>query len=135
MSPVDGVRRFIHVSTIAVAFKNRTHYPYARSKELAEEAVRQSGMNYVIIRPTIVLGLASPVWQALVRAATSLLPVIPGSGRALIQPVWVDDVVDALTGLSSGTLPDATLDWACPGSVDGNGLRFKRSAATVSSRS
>ena len=25
--------------------------------------------------------------------------------------------------------------WACPGSVDGNGLRFKRSAATVSSRS
>ena len=109
-----GVRRIVHMSTIAVAIENRPHYPYARSKELAEETIRKSGMNYVIIRPTIVLGRASPIWRALASVATSQLPIIPGTGRALIQPVWVDDVVDALTGISSVPLPDTTLDLGGP---------------------
>ena len=120
-----GVRRFVYVSTIAVAFKNRTHYHYARSKELAEEAVRQSGLNHVIIRPTIVLGPTSPIWRALVRAATGLLPVIPGNGRALIQPVWVEDVVDALRGICSGALPDTTLDLGGPDVLTFNRLLQK----------
>ena len=109
-----GVHRFVHMSTIAVTFKNRTHYHYARSKELSERVVRQSGLNYVIVRPSLVLGRASPTWRALARAASSPLTVIPGNGRARIQPVWVEDVVDALTGLSRDPLTDATVELGGP---------------------
>ena len=133
----QGVHLFVHVSTIAVTFKNRTHYHYARSKERAEDAVRQSGLNYVILRPTLVLGPASPVWRALVRVATSPLTIIPGNGRALIQPVWVEDVVDTLIDLGRERLPDATLELGGPDVLTFDSLlrmigqRFGRSSTRV----
>src|SRR5262249_28211951 len=57
-----GVKNFLLVSTIAVKYRNKSDYPYAQSKQEAEEAVKQSGLNYAIVRPTIVLGKESPGW-------------------------------------------------------------------------
>ena len=53
-------------------------------------------MNYTIVRPTIVLGKECPGWSALSRLAQ--LPFIPisGDGTARIQPIDVDDLVDAI---------------------------------------
>ena len=91
-----GVRRLLFVSTIAATYPELDHYPYGRSKARAEELVRASGMEWSILRPTIVLGRRSPAWQSLSQLAR--MPVMPvfGSGQALMQPVDVEDLADAI---------------------------------------
>jgi len=99
----SGVRRFLHVSTIAVKFPDKSRYYYAQSKEEAEAVVSQSGMRWTIVRPTIIFGRGSPLIEGFSRLAA--LPVVPvfGNGRALVQPVFVDDLAACLaTLLESG---------------------------------
>lgn len=95
-----GVRRFLHVSTIAVTFGDISDYPYALSKRDAEELVRESSLEHVIARPTIVLGPGSPIWDRFRSLAAGPLLLVLGSGRARIQPVWVDDLAAALLRLA-----------------------------------
>jgi nucleoside-diphosphate-sugar epimerase len=94
-----GVRKFLHVSTIAAGYPNQRYYPYAKTKAQAEVLVRESGLEFVIVRPTLVLGDNSPIWKTLAKIAG--LPVIPlPEGRAVrVQPVHVDDVVRGLEHL------------------------------------
>src|SRR5258705_9288362 len=44
-----GVRRFLHVSTIAATYLDQRYYPYAQSKARAEVLVREGGIPNVII--------------------------------------------------------------------------------------
>ncbi len=89
-----GVRRFLYVSTIAAGYPDQSYYPYAKTKAQAEALVRESGLDFAIIRPTLVLGEKSPIWNTLIKIAG--LPVIPlfeGARPVRVQPVHADDVV------------------------------------------
>lgn len=94
-----GVRRFMHVSTIAAKFPNLSQYPYARSKLEAEEIVRSSNLRYTIIRPTIVVGKGATIWHRLQQMASGPLIPVPGDGSVQIQPIHVDDLVDSILAL------------------------------------
>lgn len=87
-----GVKRFLHVSTVAVTFPEKRHYPYGRTKERAEEVVRSSDLDWAIVRPTIVLGPGSGWGKKLFALATAPIPFLFGSGRTRMQPVDVRDV-------------------------------------------
>jgi len=93
----QGVARICFVSTIAVTFRDIRRYPYAQSKQQAEETVRSSGLDHVIVRPTMILGNGAPVFAGLRRLAA--LPLVPvfGRGHARVQPIHVHDVVTGLT--------------------------------------
>ena len=89
-----GVRRFIHMS--ALGAQNNPAYPYLHAKWGAEQAVRDSGMDWTIFRPSVIFGPGDGfinVLANLVRKA----PVIPvvGSGASNFHPVAVADVADA----------------------------------------
>ena len=110
-----GVKHFLYVSTIAVKYGNKSHYYYAQSKQEGEEAVTQSGLNYTILRPTIVLGKDSPGWNAL--SGLARLPLVPvlGDGSTRIQPIDVDDVVDAILAIiEEQDFCNATYDFGGP---------------------
>jgi NADH dehydrogenase len=104
-----GVPHFRYVSSIAATYPDLERYPYGRSKRAAEELVRGSGLSWSILRPTIVLGRRSALWERLRSIAT--LPLIPvfGSGAARVQPLHVEDLCDVLADwtfdetLASGT--------------------------------
>ncbi len=91
------VQQFLYVSTIAVKFSDISRYYYAQSKRQAEAIVTQSGLRWIIVRPTMILGRHAPVFEGLARLAR--LPVVPvfGDGRALVQPVFMDDLAICLT--------------------------------------
>ncbi|MET0181519.1 MAG: NAD-dependent epimerase/dehydratase family protein [Caulobacterales bacterium] len=92
-----GVKNFLYVSTIAAGYSDQRHYSYAQTKAEAENLVRESGLAFTIIRPTLVLGSASPIWATLQRVAR--LPIIPlpqGERPVRVQPVHADDVVRAI---------------------------------------
>lgn len=113
-----GVRNFLHVSSIAAGFKNVRRYWYAQSKREAEAAVAASGLAYTIVRPTVILGPGSPVWQSFAKLAK--LPVTPvfGKGTAKIQPIDVEDLADCLLALvREGSFRNETLDLGGPEAV------------------
>jgi NADH dehydrogenase len=101
-----GVQRFVNVSTIATTFQHRRAYHYADAKQEAEAIVRSSGLQFVNVRPTFVLGAGSPVGAGLSKIAT--LPVVPlfGDGSIRTQPIHVDDVAAFL----ASAIDDSSLD-------------------------
>ncbi len=86
-----GVRRIIHVSITGANPTSRLSY--FRGKGLVERALTESGLGYAILRPTVVFGdediLINNIAWFLRRFA--IFP-IPGSGRYLVQPVFVGDM-------------------------------------------
>ena len=111
-------KNFLYVSSIAVKFPDKRRYPYAQSKELAEEAVRRSGLNYTIIRPTVVIGRDAPLWQALLRLAKPPIILLPGDGRTRIQPIYIDDLVACLGSiLDENIFADETFEVGGPEAI------------------
>jgi NADH dehydrogenase len=111
----SGVRKVIFVSSIAATYANKTAYYYAQSKQQAEQVVRNSGLNYLIVRPTIILGTGSPIWNRLVGLAR--MPIMPvlSDGPVRVQPIHVDDVATFLASMiEARTLPDAAVDLGGP---------------------
>lgn len=99
-----GVKHFLLISSIAVKFKRNQRYFYAHSKLQAEDYVRKSGLQYVILRPTIILGHGSPVFSGFARFTG--LPLVPvfGKGNARIQPVHVSDVAEVICYIMDNSL-------------------------------
>jgi nucleoside-diphosphate-sugar epimerase len=111
-----GVRKFLHVSTIAAGYADQRYYPYAKTKAEAEARVRESGLDYAIVRPTIVLGPNSPIWNTLLKIAKlPLVPLPQGRRPVMIAPINVHDVARALEVLlESGRLEGEILDVGGP---------------------
>jgi NADH dehydrogenase len=86
-----GVRRFVYVSGVGAADNAEKHW--FRFKWLAEEHLRNSGLEWAIIRPTWVFGPRDHALNRLI-GFTNFLPFLPlfGDGRQPMQPVFVDDV-------------------------------------------
>jgi NADH dehydrogenase len=91
-----GVKNFIYISSIAVKFQDKSQYYYAQSKQQGEEAVIRSGLSYTILRPTIVIGKESPAWRSLSALARAPFLFMLGDGATRIQPIYVDDLVEAI---------------------------------------
>ena len=89
-----GVERFVFFSAQSASAHNRTRF--MRAKALAERAVAESGVPHTIFAPSIVYAPGDVFLTLLERMA--LLPVVPisGSGRALFQPIWAQDVADCV---------------------------------------
>jgi len=95
-SQLSGVRNFLHLSTIAVKFADKTRYYYAQSKEQGEQAVRSSLLNYAIVRPTIVIGKEAAIWKTFSRLARKPVLFMVGDGETRIQPIYIEDLIDCL---------------------------------------
>jgi NADH dehydrogenase len=89
-----GVRRFIHMSALGAQANPR--FPYLHAKWGAEEAVRSSGLDWTIFRPSVIFGPGDgfiTVLANLIRKA----PVIPvvGAAQSRFQPIAVGELADA----------------------------------------
>jgi uncharacterized protein YbjT (DUF2867 family) len=91
-----GVPRAVFVSTTAVT--TTLHPPTRRIRLTAEQQIRGCGLDWTILRPTMIYGAAGD------RNLSRLLPLlrrtivlpVPGPGECLHQPVHVADVADAV---------------------------------------
>lgn len=90
----NGVQRYAHMS--ALGTRENAVSEYHRTKWLAEEEVRKSGLNWTIFRPSVIHGPDGEFMEMMKFFSTSLLrqPVMPyfGSGENRLQPVSVRDV-------------------------------------------
>ena len=95
-----GVERFVFFSAMNAHHHSRTRF--FRAKALAEEAVVESPISSIVFRPSIIYTPGDP-WLTLLDRL-SRLPAVPisGSGRALYQPVWAEDVAEAVVNALNG---------------------------------
>jgi NADH dehydrogenase len=93
------VRRWVHMS--ALGARPDAVARYHQTKWRSEQAVRHSGVNFTIFRPSIIHGPDGEFMRMMRDFWCSLMPpFVPYFGRGLtgkggaglLQPVWVDDV-------------------------------------------
>lgn len=107
-----GVRRIVHVS-VANPDAN-SPFPYFRGKAQTEEALRASGMQHAIVRPTLVFGPADILVNNIAWGLRHV-PVflVAGDGRSEVQPVSVQDTARICVD-AGATEDDVVLDAAGP---------------------
>ena len=91
-----GIQRLIFLSHIGA--DRASAFPIQKSKGIAEEHIRRSGVPYTIIRTSVVFGPEDRFTTnltGLLRAVPFFFP-IPSDGRTLLQPLWVEDLVTSL---------------------------------------
>lgn len=89
-----GVERFFFFTPMRASLHSRSRF--FRAKALAEEAVVASSLETTVFALSLAYTPGDRFLTLLERM--SLLPVVPvsGSGRALFQPIWADDVADCV---------------------------------------
>lgn len=92
-----GIRRHLQMS--ALGTRADASSGYFRSKFIAEEEVRGSGLDYTILRPSIIFGPKDDFVNKLVGYLKSFpaMPVI-GNGEYQMQPISADDVARCFVG-------------------------------------
>lgn len=106
-----GLKRFIYVSSLGA---ERGRSQYHRSKFKAEELVRVSSFDWLILRPGNVYGPGDEVISTLLKLVRAL-PAVPviDAGNQPFQPVWYEDLGQAiLRALETPTLKRETLELA-----------------------
>jgi NADH dehydrogenase len=93
-----GVRRFIYMSQNGADARSPSRF--LRSKGMAEDRVRESSLEWTVLRPSVIVGPEDAFVNVLARLVR-LTPVIfplPGGGEARFQPIAVDDVALTICG-------------------------------------
>ncbi|MFH1686190.1 MAG: complex I NDUFA9 subunit family protein [bacterium] len=90
-----GVSRLVYISAMGTGPKAQSGYHQA--KYLAELAIAASGIDYVILRPSVIYGDGDG-FVSLLSRMIKRSPVLPyfGSGRYQMQPVFIDDVTRSI---------------------------------------
>jgi uncharacterized protein YbjT (DUF2867 family) len=92
-----GIRRFVHLSVLGVAEDPKLGYLH--SKWLGERIVRESELDWVVFRPSLMFGpgdgFFSLVRTTLKRWSPGIV-AIPGRGDTRFQPLAADDLARAV---------------------------------------
>ena len=100
-----GVRRFVHVSSLAAREPNLSLY--GASKARAEELVHSSGLDWSIVRPPAVYGPGDKETLELFRMAKLGVMLMPPKGR--VSVVHVLDLARLLLVLAQWDAPSTVL--------------------------
>lgn len=90
-----GAKRMIEVSGLGT--KPDKPGSYMQGRYLSEKMLMESGLDWTIIRPSVLFGKGAPF----IKGLTDLIqtaPVVPliGGGKTMFQPISVDDVVTVI---------------------------------------
>jgi uncharacterized protein YbjT (DUF2867 family) len=103
-----GVRRIVHVS--AVSAETGVPTAYARSKAKADVALGKLDANWLIVKPSLVIGRGAYGGTSLMRGLAGLpcVLLLPGEGRERFQPIALDDLGCGIARLAARTEPSRT---------------------------
>lgn len=90
-----GVQRTVEISGLGT--KPDKPGSYMQGRYLAEKMLIDSGLNWTIIRPSVLFGKDAPFIKGLVDLIHTA-PVLPliGGGKTMFQPIYVEDVVSVI---------------------------------------
>jgi NADH dehydrogenase len=89
-----GVNRFVLMSALGTTETTKDAVPYYAAKWAMERAVIESGLEYVVFRPSFVFGRGGALPTFVRQVRYSPVVTVIGSGKQRIQPIYVDDVAE-----------------------------------------
>ncbi len=91
----SNIKKIVFLSSINVYLTQK--YEYALSKLSAEEHIKNSGLEYAILRCSLVYGRGCQSFDTILRFA-KVLHIVPvfGNGKAIEQPIYIDEVSRAI---------------------------------------
>lgn len=103
-----GVKRIVMLSFLRA--RPGTRSGYHQTKWQAEQLVRQSGLDYTILKAGMIYGPGDHMVDHVAKAVRTLpLFGTVGFRERTVRPVPVDDAVSVLVAALEGRLPDATV--------------------------
>ena len=92
------IKRMIEISGLGT--KPDKPGSYMQGRYLAEKILMESGLEWTIIRPSVLFGKGAPFIKGLVELIQTA-PVLPliGGGKMLFQPIYVEDVVSVIVAV------------------------------------
>ncbi len=95
-----GVRRIVVLSGLGTRPAKPGSYMEGRYE--AEEAVKNSGLAWSILGPSVQLGKGAAFFKGLADLSKSTPLIVPvvGSGKLPFQPIWVDDTAACLVKMA-----------------------------------
>lgn len=91
-----GAKRIVHISALGVGVQNPAPSMYLRSKTDGEAVIKDSGLAWTILRPSVVFGREDKFLNTFA-SLSKIAPLIPLAGAdARFQPVSVSDVAKAV---------------------------------------
>ncbi len=91
----SGIARLVHIS--AVGADDAAGTAYARTKAETERLLADSSLDWIVLRPSLVLGRGAFGGTGLIRALAAFPGVIPVvGGDQVVRPVAMDDLVAAV---------------------------------------
>ena len=100
-----GIRRFVHVSSLAAREPKLSLYGASKAK--AEELVHSSGLDWAIVRPPAVYGPGDKETLELFRMAKLGLMLMPPKGR--VSVIHADDLSKLFIALAAASAPSNKL--------------------------
>ncbi|WP_411883407.1 complex I NDUFA9 subunit family protein [Polaromonas sp. YR568] len=90
----SGLRRIVHISALGASPGSPSMYQ--RSKARGEAVMLSTGLDVTVLRPSVIFGAEDKFLNTFARLQ-QVFPVIPlAAAGARFQPVWVEDVADAI---------------------------------------
>ncbi len=127
-----GIKRIVHLSVSNASLESAL--PYIRAKAQVEGILADTGVQYAIIRPTLIFGAGDLLLNNMAWALRRF-PIYPvfGRGDYSVQPVYAGDVADQT--VEAGSQPENSIaDAAGPETFSYEQL-IKLIAAAVGARS
>jgi uncharacterized protein YbjT (DUF2867 family) len=104
----DGRARLIQISAAGVSAGASTEF--FRSKARGDARIMASSLDWVILRPTLVISAQAYGGTALLRAAAAMpLVFAKVHPNAPIQTVWVEDLANAVLQAAKGDIPSRSV--------------------------
>jgi uncharacterized protein YbjT (DUF2867 family) len=95
-----GVKRIVQMSSLGAALDAPSQY--LRSKGRGEQVFEQSGLDVTVLRPSVVFGEGDKLLNTFAALQQSF-PLMPlACADAQFQPVWVEDVAQAVVNVALG---------------------------------
>jgi NADH dehydrogenase len=89
------VERFLMVSPLGTG--SSSGLPFLQSRGWAEDQLRESGVPFVILQSSLMFGHGDRLISGMIRLLRQAgILLIPGTGKTMLQPIWVGDVVSCL---------------------------------------
>jgi uncharacterized protein YbjT (DUF2867 family) len=92
-----GIDRLFYISHLGA--DRASAYPVMKAKAIAEEYIRRSGVDFTIFRSAVVFGPGDGFTTGLgfILKFFPFIYLMPGDGKTLLQPIWIEDLVTSLT--------------------------------------
>lgn len=91
------IERFFYLSHLGA--DRSSAYPLLKAKAIAEHAIKSANLPYTIFRSAVAYGEQDHFTNglAVLLKLSPYFVMLPGEGTTLLQPIWVEDLVNIMT--------------------------------------